>query len=411
MPSPHRSWDIRQPNLYNVTLMVSESSDVLHTYFGMRSIERVGNQIHLNGRPIYVMSALDQGYWHDGIYTPSTDAAIKWDVQYALSIGLNMLRKHIKIEDPRFYYWADQLGLLMWCDTPSPTTFNEPARNNLMRELKGMIDRDYNHPSIVIWSPYNESWGLEFRSDTAIQEWMVTSYDQIKAWDPTRLVVDNSGWRHVKTDIADSHKYTDDRSEWRGVMTLLANDPMALEVLGHPFFAGRHKYNGEPLLMSEYGVGWGAGRVSQFKWQTDEIRRHANVVGYTYTELYDIEHELAGFTTYERRPKFVDYDLSIINSDDFIAFDMFKIEPNLVIGKTLTLPVFVSLYGMPTFDKGVVKWRMMRDDIVIAEGSMEAQTVTPFTVTNLAPLSLTVPDSPGRSACGSNCTTVRNAAP
>ncbi|MBX3084423.1 MAG: beta galactosidase jelly roll domain-containing protein [Anaerolineae bacterium] len=395
IPSPIL-WDIRQPNLYTVTLTVSESGDVLHTYFGMRTIERVGSEIHLNGRPIYMMSALDQGFWPDGIHTPPTDEAIKWDVEYSLSIGLNMLRKHIKVEDPRFYYWADTLGLLMWCDTPSPTTFNETARNNLLRDLKGMIDRDYNHPSIVLWSPYNESWGLEFRSDTAIQNWMITVYDQIKAWDATRLVVDNSGWRHVKTDIADSHKYTDDRSEWRGVMTLLANDPMSLEVLGHPFFAGRYKYDGEPLMMSEYGVGWGAGRVQEFKWQTDEIRRHANVIGYTYTELYDIEHELAGYTTYDRRPKFVNYDLSIINSEDFIAFDIYKIEPNLVVGKTLTLPVFVSLYGVPTFEQGVVKWRMMRGETLISEGSLDAQAVKPFTVTELAPLSLTVPNDAGK---------------
>jgi beta-galactosidase/beta-glucuronidase len=396
IPSP-LLWDIRQPNLYQVTLTVQESGDVLHTYFGMRMVERVGNQVHLNGRPIYTMSVLDQGYWKEGIFTAPTDEALKWDVEYALSLGFNMIRKHIKIEDPRFLYWADTLGLLIWADTPSPVIFNELARTRLMRDLKGMIDRDYNHPSIVIWSPYNESWGLEFRSDTEIQEWMITCYDQIKAWDATRLVVDNSGWRHVKTDIADSHKYTDDVSEWRGVLSLLANDPMTLQVLGHPFFAGRYRYDNEPLMMSEYGVGWGGGRVLEFKWQTDEIRRHANVVGYTYTELYDIEHELAGFATYERRPKFMSYDASIINSDDFIGIDSFKLQTNLVSGNTLELPLYVSLYGVPTFESGLVKWHIEQNDTLLAEGTVETpQAVVPFTVTELAPLSLIVPDSPGK---------------
>ncbi|MEO8391780.1 MAG: sugar-binding domain-containing protein [Chloroflexota bacterium] len=394
IPSPIL-WDIRQPNLYTVTLTVEESGDVLHTYFGMRTIERVGSEIHLNGRPIYTMSALDQGYWPEGIYTAPSDAALKADVDYALSVGFNMLRMHIKIEDPRFYYWADHLGLLMWCDTPSPVNFTELARTRLLRDLKGMIDRDYNHPSIVIWSPYNESWGLEFRSDQDIQDWMISTYDQIKVWDPTRLVVDNSGWRHVKTDIADSHKYSEYPEEWRDVMTQFADDPMSLVVLGHPFFAGSYQYAGEPLMMSEYGVGWGDGRVIEFKWQTDEIRRHANVVGYTYTELYDIEQELAGLTTYDRQPKFAGYELSIINSEDFIGVDSFGIQKNLLVGETLQLPVYVSLYGLPTFEQGVVKWRMERAGRVILEGSMDAQTVAPFTVTDLAPLTLTVPKDPG----------------
>jgi hypothetical protein len=106
----------------------------------------------------------------------------------------------------------------------------------------------------------------------------VVIYDQIKAWDPTRLVIDHSGWRYVRTDIADSHKYTGDVTEWRGVMTLLETQPMMLEVLGY-------SYAGQPLMMSEYGVGWGDDRSWGFKWQTSEIRRRAGVVGYTYTEL------------------------------------------------------------------------------------------------------------------------------
>jgi hypothetical protein len=285
----------------------------------------------------------------------------------------------------------------MWCDAPSPTRFTELARERLKRDVEMMIRRDYNHPSIVIWSPYNESWGLEFRSDKAIQEWMIVIYDQIKAWDPTRLVVDNSGWRHVKTDIADSHKYTSDRAEWRGFNILLANDPMTIEVLGHPFFAGRYKYDGEPIMLSEYGVGWGGERPYEFKWQTDEIRRHANIVGYTYTELYDIEHELAGFATYERRPKFVDYDPAIINSEDFIGMD-YRGEPRLVAGAALEIPVFVSLYGQPAFTEGTVQWKLVTvapTPTTLLEGSFAAQFES-YTVTTVEALKLTVPQETER---------------
>lgn len=397
-------WDIRQPNLYTVTLKLTQpdqaSADDVNVYFGMRSIERRGNQVYLNGRPIYFMSALDQGYWPDGNFTPPTDDALRWDVDYALKVGFNGLRKHIKIEDPRFYYWADKLGLLMWCDAPSPVRFTELARQRLQRDLKGMIERDYNHPSIVVWSPYNESWGLEFRSHKEIQDWLVVLYDRIKTWDPTRLVVDNSGWRHVRTDIADSHKYTEDKVEWRGYLTLLANDPMTVEVLGHPFYAGRYKYAGEPLMVSEYGVGWGGMRPFHFKWQTDEIRRHAAIVGYTYTELYDIEHELAGLATYDRRPKYIDLDFSMLNNPDFIGPD-FRGEHRIQPGQSVEVPIFVSLYGTPTFSRGDMRWRLEtvpqqnQQAEVFFTGSAPVD-VASFTVTRLAPVAFVTPDTNGK---------------
>ena len=124
------------------------------------------------------------------------------------------------------------------------------------------------------------------------------------------------------------------------------------------------------------------------------VRDELAAAGYA-AELYDIEHELAGFETYDRQPKFVGYDLNIINSDDFIGVDTFETGTTLRIGETLSLPIYVSLYGVPTFDSGVIKWRMMRGQKVLGEGSMDAQNVKPFTVTELAPLKLTVPNDRG----------------
>lgn len=393
-------WDILQPNLYEVVLRLKtpgDADDVVSTYFGMRSIETRGNEVLLNGRPIYLMSALDQGYWPDGLYTAPSDDALLADIDYALRLGLNSLRKHIKIEDPRFAYWADRRGLLLWNDTPSPVAFTELARARLERDLREMIDRDYNHPSIIVWSPYNESWGLEFRSDKRIQDYLISLYDQIKQWDPTRLVIDNSGWRHVVTDIADSHKYTDDPVEWRGFMTLLANDPMTIQVLGHPFFAGVYDYNGQPLMISEYGSGWRDDRSWSFKWQTNEIRRHPNVSGYTYTELYDIEHEYAGYALYDRTPKDFGYDPAMINSPDFVVLD-YRQSPTITPGAALEVGVAVSAYGLPELHNGTLRWRLEavtpNDIQPLAQGE-QTVSLTPFTVTPVESIQLTVPEANG----------------
>ncbi|HEX2184212.1 MAG TPA: glycoside hydrolase family 2 TIM barrel-domain containing protein, partial [Chloroflexota bacterium] len=149
-------------------------------------VEAREGKLWLNGRPIYLMSALDQGYWPGGLYTAPSDDALRADVAYAKRLGLNGLRKHLKVEDPRFAYWADRLGLLLWCDAPSPVRFTEPARRRLERDVRAMIARDFNHPSIIVWCPYNESWGLELKlgTDPAVQAWIAGLYERLKASTP-----------------------------------------------------------------------------------------------------------------------------------------------------------------------------------------------------------------------------------
>lgn len=393
-------WEPETPHLYQVDLTLraqGSAPDVVHTYFGMRSIAVSGRNVLLNGHPIYLRSALVQGYWPDGLYTAPSDEALRADIAFAKQIGFNGLRTHLKIEDPRWAYWADRLGLLLWNDAPCPVDFTALARERLTRDLQAMITRDYNHPSIVIWSPYNESWGLEFRSDQDVQEYLIALYDQIRVWDPTRLIVDNSGWRHVRTDIADTHKYTDNAREWRNFLTQFETAPMEVVVLGHPFFAQGQQYNGEPLMISEYGTGWGEDRPVSFPSQTMEIRRHEGVVGYTYTELYDIEHELAGLARYDRTPKEIGYDLTMLNSADFVGLD-YGGKIILRSGDTIEVPVFVSAYGQPALSTAVVDWQLERISDVpetLLEGSYGTLTLTSYGVTELAPLTLTLPEVRG----------------
>lgn len=388
-------WEPETPHLYEVDLTLSASGnppDVLHTYFGMRSIEVSGENILLNGHPVYLRSALVQGYWPDGLYTAPSDEAFQADITLAKQLGFNGLRMHLKIEDPRWMYWADRLGMLLWNDVPCPVDFTVLARERLTHDLKAMIERDYNHPSIVIWGPYNESWGLEFRSGMDVQVYLSDLYDQIKAWDPTRLVVDNSGWRHVTTDIADSHKYTANNFEWSDYLTQLETTPMEVTVLGHPFFAEGQQYSGQPLMVSEYGTGWGEERPIDFQWQTREIRRHAGLVGYTYTELYDIEHELAGLARYDRTLKQSTYDFATVNGADFVGLD-YRGNPIVRTGQVLDVPIFITLYGQPALSTAKVDWRLERitgEPATLLNGSYGTLTLTPYTVNDLPPLSLTL---------------------
>ena len=403
-------WDIDTPNLYHVTLSLQASCglpDVVDTYFGLRKVTVHDGKVWLNDHPLYLMSALDQGFWPDGIHTAPSDEALRADIVYAKRLGLNALRKHIKVEDPRFIYWADVLGLLLWCDAPSPTEFTELARQRLERDLRGMIERDYNHPAIIVWCPYNESWGFEFHLaiNPTMQQWMAGLYDRVKTWDPTRLVVDNSGWSHVKTDIADFHYYTDYAAEWRSITTIFAREPDEATVLGHPLFAHSSScfahgcfWQGEPLMMSEYGAGWKEDRSWHLRWQTNELRRHPEIVGYTYTELYDIEHERAGYALYDRTAKDFGYDPAMINSADFVVLD-YRGPTTLWPGEPLRVDAYAGLYGRPLHE-AILHWQVTdvappgEEAAVLLHGS-QVVPVQPYTVTRLPNIEVPVPEMQG----------------
>ncbi|MCC7208815.1 MAG: beta galactosidase jelly roll domain-containing protein [Anaerolineae bacterium] len=397
-------WDIHAPNLYAVALTLTApdgSRDVVHSYFGMRHIEQRDGQIWLNGRPIYLMTALDQGYWPDGIYTAPSDDALRADVAYAKAIGLNGLRKHLKVEDPRFMYWADRLGLLLWCDMPCPTVFTALACERLQQELTAMVERDYNHPSIVVWCPYNETWGLEFslQTDAAMQTWVARLYDDLKAADPTRLVVDNSGWSHVRTDLADFHYYTGNVRDWRTTVQRYADAPEHTGVYAFKLMADDHAYDGAPLVLSEFGYGWQHDSSWGLRWATNELRRHPAIVGYTYCELYDVEYEYCGYALYDRTPKQFGYDLKAINSADFIVLDY---QGALVHqpGDDVRIAVLFSAYDHPPLECGRLRWQLKRvtppglPEVVLCDGGWEF-AVTPFTVAPVGEIHYVAPSVRG----------------
>jgi Glycosyl hydrolases family 2, sugar binding domain/Glycosyl hydrolases family 2/Glycosyl hydrolases family 2, TIM barrel domain len=202
IPSPHR-WSPADPFLYNLRIRLSTGDEVT-SYFGMRSVAvradaSGARKLYLNGAPIFQFGPLDQGWWPDGLYTAPTDDALAFDIQKTRDLGFNVIRKHVKVEPARWYYHADRLGMLVWQDMPSGDNKGPEAEANYFRELQAVIGALRNHPSIVMWVPFNEGWGQH--QTEKITEW-------VKSTDPTRLVNNASGWTDMKVgDVVDLHSY------------------------------------------------------------------------------------------------------------------------------------------------------------------------------------------------------------
>ena len=205
------TWSPDHPNLYDVVLRLLDDETVLDqvsTYFGMRKVTVKDGWVLLNNQPLYQRLILDQGYWPESLMTPPSDEAIKADVEWTKKFGYNGARKHQKLEDPRYYYWADKLGLIVWGEVPATYEFSDESVVNLSRTLSGFIDRDYNHPSVICWVPLNESWGVtRIYRDRRMQEAARMLYHEARALDGTRLVSVNDGWEQVETDIFGLHDY------------------------------------------------------------------------------------------------------------------------------------------------------------------------------------------------------------
>ncbi|MCG9127410.1 glycoside hydrolase family 2 [Candidatus Poribacteria bacterium] len=367
-----RLWDVDTPNLYNVTLkLVSGESviDRIYTYFGMRkvSIEKAPggdyNYIYLNNRPIYLLGALNQSFTPDGVYTFLTDEAIRTDIERAKEFGFNFLRLHIKIDEPRLYYWADKLGMLFMCDIPNFGNYTEVAKSRLETALRGNIARDFNHPSIISWCVFNETWGLgggEFKELKDRQEWVREMYHLAKSIDPTRLIEDNSPclYDHVETDINSWHFYINDYKHAKDHIANVVEQTYP----GSKFnYAGDNAQTDAPLINSEYGgISAGAGDKDVawcFKYLTNELRLHPKICGYIYTELQDIEWEHNGFMNYDRSVKEFGYDYNDINTLDFIAIDY---PPGTVVapGDIVQADIYASHYSDKTINGTTLHWQL-----------------------------------------------------
>ena len=256
-----RLWSLDEPNLYRLTVTVlrrGAPSDRVETAFGFRTFEAKEGRFYLNGAPIYLRGALDQDYYPDTICTVPSVAFLEDQLVKSKELGLNCIRIHIKAADPLYLAAADRLGILIWAELPNGGVSTERSRGRKERLLKGMVDRDGHHPSIVIWTIINENWGVDLVHDASHRTWLEERYRWLKSYDPTRLVVDNSPIApsfHVLTDIVDYHFYSaipDHRGAWDEFVDQLA-------ARGSFLFSphGDAKTTGtEPVICSEFG-NWG----------------------------------------------------------------------------------------------------------------------------------------------------------
>lgn len=317
-------WSPEHPNLLSVSLRLEVGGDVtdsVQSYTALRSVQARDGFFQLNGRPYPLRLVLDQGYWTDGLMTAPSGEALRRDVELAKAMGFNGVRKHQKIEDPRYLYWADTLGLLVWEELPSAYAFGPDTVARLTRTWLEVIERDYNHPSIVTWVAFNESWGVPDLPNDARQRHAVAAlYHLTKSLDATRLVVGNDGWEHVVTDLITLHDYSRDPDTLaeRYGDDLAARDT-ALRVIEH----GRvgmldpDEERGQPVLLSEFGgiryhpdaVGWGYQQVDD---PDDLLAIYAamiaalppsGVAGFCYTQFADTFQEQNGLLFDDRRPK------------------------------------------------------------------------------------------------------------
>jgi hypothetical protein len=293
VPSP-KLWDIDAPNLYTARATLIDANganganDTLSDTFGFRTIEAQDGKLWLNGRPVYMRGALDQDYYPETIYTPPSLEYIEGQFRQAKELGLNSLRIHIKVGDPRYYRAADKIGLLIWTEMPNWQRLTEATKRRAKDTFLGMVERDWNRPSIVIRSIINEAWGIElFNPDH--RRWMSDTYDWLKALDPSRLVVDNSacyGNFHVVTDIDDMHVYyasPDHYQQFRDWAARLAERPVwtfapqlnsvdeARRFLTDHWSADwitpapeNRRRGDEPIIVSEFG-NWGLPDVARLK--------------------------------------------------------------------------------------------------------------------------------------------------
>ena len=416
-------WTPNTPQLFKVKAILFEISDrgtaegtildSLSLECGLRLISIINRQICLNGRPIVLRGVLDQGYNPKTLYTPQSEEFIKAEITAMKKLGMNLIRKHVKVEDPRYLYWCDHLGMLYWAESPNFTIPTIKTLRIFKETLANMVVRDRNHPCVIIWGIFNEEkgiWGAWFGIWNRIVRRL---YSLVKQLDPTRLIVDNSGRTHVITDLNDYHHYfiaPDSDYFWTRQLRAMQRFPR----LNFNRTRGRQAFHA-PQVISEYGCGgisdlaWMGpisegsepywyrhngqkkrlqgivipylftsrfeklriarlfGTLKEFaaksqwreftsnKFVTEEIRR-LNFAGYVLTQLSDIEWEYNGLLQYDRSPKVFNNHYSIFNGDDLLI-----IRPQkrvFLAGEVIQLHIFLSSFSDVRVEAATLRWQI-----------------------------------------------------
>ncbi len=319
-------WEVGCGRLYD--LVVTFGNDTVKSYFGLRDVRLDNFKYLINGKSVFQRLVLDQGFYRDGIYTAPTDGDLIRDIEISMAAGFNGARLHQKVFEQRFLYHCDRMGYIVWGEYPNwGLDYSAPdAVYGILPEWCEEVERDFNHPSIIGWCPFNETWDYDGRKQRdALLE---TVYRVTKQLDPTRPCIDTSGNYHVATDVFDVHDYDQDPKIFKAHYDKLVSDGELFDRHDR-----RQKYAGEPTFVSEYGgikwvIGeqsgnsWGYGDtpkseqefIERYRGLTDALLGNEKMFGFCYTQLYDIEQEQNGLYTYDREPKFDMSIFKVINS-------------------------------------------------------------------------------------------------
>lgn len=332
----HR-WSPDQPDLYDLTIRIIKDGAVLDevfSYFGMREIRIDAGNILLNGRPLYQRLILDQGYWEESHLTPPSEQALIDDIDMLLAMGYNGVRKHMKIEDERFLYWCDVKGMLVWSEMAATYAFTDRAVQEFTTEWMEIVRQNYNHPSIITWTPFNESWGVpEIKFNQKQQDFTQAIYYLTKSMDSMRPVITNDGWEHTISDIITLHDYEEEGKVFLERYMDHLEEMMSSEIYHNGFkssMADGFEYDGQPIIISEYGGiafaggrdgDWGYGHtvsteeefLARFDKITSAIKELPFVSGYCYTQVSDVQQEINGLLDKDHKYKLSPEKIKEIN--------------------------------------------------------------------------------------------------
>jgi beta-galactosidase/beta-glucuronidase len=323
------SWTPEHPVLFDVRAELQDQNtcyDAVSSYFGFRKVHVEHGMIYLNNKPYYQKLVLDQGYWPESLWTAPTDEAYQKDIEASKAMGFNGCRKHQKVEDPRFLYWADHLGFLVWEECPSPVLFSSVTAIDIVRNWKEVIDRDRNHPCIIVWDTINESWGVpQINHNVQQQEFALTMYHLLHMLDSSRLVVGNDGWEMAVTDICAIHNYAhggkEEHQKYRDFCETLSDRQKLISnpSTAHDIYIEGYSYQGEPIVLTECGgiaydcdlqKGWGYTKAQNEDEFVEDYEKIIHAIysssvlwGFCYTQLTDVEQEINGLLTYGRKFK------------------------------------------------------------------------------------------------------------
>jgi beta-galactosidase/beta-glucuronidase len=320
-------WSPDYPNLVDAVITLMDGDQVVdqvYSYAGLRTVGINNGFFLLNGSPLYLRLVLGQGYWEDTNLTPPTPDALREEAELIKALGFNGVRIHQKIEDPRFLYWCDKLGVLVWGEMANAFSFSVEAVSRLTREWMEVVERDYSHPCIICWVPINESWGVPNvgRNETQ-QHYVRAIYHLTKALDPTRPVIGNDGWEYIAGDIIGIHDYALDGQSLRERYDTFETMEQTLQMRRPQFRAlmlpGATRTQ-QPIMLTEFGgiayapvpgkpwFGYGTVQdteafIAKYEELVSAVLDSANIVGFCYTQLTDVQQETNGLLTADRKPK------------------------------------------------------------------------------------------------------------